>query len=162
MRASRACASVTFTDANHPHLAGPDREGLGSPTPRLAVPNFEAGLVAEGSVQHLSGRENQSGSFLECLRSEDWDMRHAGRSLGIIREHELVADRGAGTRLEARSAPSLLARLERAQAQLSELIDGFDGLPEAYVSGSRNWTSLRELETACELISSAHSDLIGG
>jgi hypothetical protein len=89
-------------------------------------------------------------------------MRHAGQSVGVIGQHELVADRGTRTRLEARSTPSLLARLERAQAQLSELIDGFDGLPEAYVSGSRNWTSYRELETACELISSAHSDLIGG
>jgi hypothetical protein len=89
-------------------------------------------------------------------------MRHVGQQVGIIGQHELVADRGTGTRLEARNTPSLLARLERAQAQLSELIEGFDGLPEAYVSGSRNWTSLRELETACELISSAHSDLIGG
>ncbi len=89
-------------------------------------------------------------------------MRHASKSVGVVSQHELVADRGTGTRLQARSAPSLIARLERAQAQLSELIEGFDGLPEAYVSGSRYWACYRELETACELISSAHSDLIGG
>lgn len=89
-------------------------------------------------------------------------MDHGRDILAVIGRHELVADRGTGTRLQARSTPSLLARLERAQAQLSELIEGFDGLPEAYVSGSAAWISYRELETACELISSAHSDLIGG
>lgn len=88
-------------------------------------------------------------------------MRHV-TEVGTVCSNELVADRGTGTRLEARGTPSLLARLERAQSQLSELIEGFDGLPEAYVSGSRGWTSYRELETAAELISSAHSDLIGG
>ena len=89
-------------------------------------------------------------------------MDHGRDILAVVGSHELVADRGTGTRLQARSAPSLIARLERAQAQLSELIEGFDGLPEAYVSGSRYWACYRELETACELISSAHSDLIGG
>ena len=89
-------------------------------------------------------------------------MRHVGQQVGIIGQHELVAERGTGARLEARSTPSLLARIERAISDLTELRDGFDGLPEAYVSGSRGWTSFRELETACELISSAHSDLIGG
>ena len=89
-------------------------------------------------------------------------MDHGHDVLALVTVNDAAPAGRSGARLEARSTPSLLARLERAQAQLSELIDGFDGLPEAYVSGSRNWTSLRELETACELISSAHSDLIGG
>lgn len=91
-------------------------------------------------------------------------MRHDNQLsiLGTQPVNETAPAGRSGTRLQARSTPSLLARLERAQAELSELIEGVDGLPEAYVSGSRNWASLRELETACELISSAHSDLIGG
>jgi hypothetical protein len=89
-------------------------------------------------------------------------MQHGHDILAVVGSNELVADRGTGTRLEARSTPSLLARIERAISDLTELRDGFDGLPEAYVSGSRCWASYRELETACELVSSAHSDLIGG
>jgi hypothetical protein len=91
-------------------------------------------------------------------------MRHDNQLsiLGTQPVNEIAPAGRSGTRLEARSTPSLLARLERAQAQLSELIDGFDGLPEAYVSGSRYWACYRELETACELIADAHADLMGG
>jgi hypothetical protein len=89
-------------------------------------------------------------------------MDHGHDVLALVTVNDAAPSGRATARLEARSAPSLLARLERAQAQLSELIDGFDGLPEAYVSGSAAWISYRELETACELISSARSDLIGG
>ena len=98
----------------------------------------------------------------------DADLAAASRRGWILRSDDEAADEpGRNGRVEAGLEPlprqsTLLRALERAHAELTELIEGFDGLPEAYVAGGRSWTSLRELETACELIHSAHSDLIGG
>ena len=69
--------------------------------------------------------------------------------------------RVAGGLVSLPRQPSLLSRLTLAEADIADLIDAWNELPEAYKSGDHGWFACGDLERACELISSARSDLIG-
>lgn len=95
------------------------------------------------------------------------DLAAADLRGGVLRSNgEAAIQPGGDGRVESRlsalpAQPSLLSRIARAEADIADLIDAWSELPEAYVRGSRNWTSYEALERACELISSARADLIG-
>lgn len=58
-------------------------------------------------------------------------------------------------------AVSLIGALERAQFHIIDLVENFDGLPEAYQRDSDLWQRYDELRQACETISDAHARWIG-
>ena len=58
-------------------------------------------------------------------------------------------------------AVSLLGALERAQFHIIDLVENFDGLPEAYQPGSDLWERYDALRQACDTISDGHQRWIG-
>lgn len=98
--------------------------------------------------------------------TNDTATNHDGHAEGLARsgaQGNVPGDRdlGLASGPSLVHAVSLLGALERAQFHIIDLVENFDGLPEAYQRDSDLWQRYDELRQACETISDAHARWIG-